>query len=71
MPFQSGDCSAISLAFSRIATDRREEIEIKLDAADELRAFAGPVLERLLDEIDERHHHAAQVPQLEHDIGAR
>ena len=43
-------------------------VDIKKDAADQLAAGSGPVLERLFDEIAERHDHAPQIPQLDHDI---
>ncbi len=38
--------------------------------ADLLGAFIGPVLERLLDKIGQRHDHPPQIPDADHDIGA-
>src|SRR5262249_33767096 len=46
-------------------------IDIKENAANQLAAGPGPVLERLFDEIAERHDHTPQIPQLDHHIAER
>src|ERR1700719_4244623 len=52
------------------AVHRHRIADPEEDRADLRGTLVGPVLERLLDEIAQRHHHPPQVPQPDHDVGA-
>ena len=69
VPSQSGDAFTISIAFARTRSTGVVESIREQHGADLARGFTRPVLERLLDEIGQRHDHAPHVPEPQHHIG--
>ena len=69
LPSQSGEALTISSAFARTRSTGVVKSTLSSTAPIWLDGFPRPVLERLLDEIGERHDHAPHVPEPDHHIG--